>query len=325
MGGQKGDVLPPLTQRGHVDLDHVQPVEQILPKAPVLHGGLEILVGGRDKPDVHLDGLGTADTLEDPLLQDPQELDLNVRGEFADFVQKERSSVRQFEPALFLGHGPGKRAFFVTKEFAFQGSGIQGHAVHRNERGILPPGGEMDGSGNEFLAGAGFAGEQHGGAAGGNPVHHSQYLMHGSAPADDLVQAVAFFQVLAQETVALLGLGKLVRLVDRKHEFVVGKGLGNIVEGAAAHRFHRAVDGAVGSHDHDRDVGIFPFDLFQNLLAAHPRHLHVCDEDVHLGLLQEGNGQFRVVQGGDGVSGVLEQCLQNQQVVFLVVDNEDMA
>ena len=55
---QRRDVLAPLAQRRHVDRHHVQPVEQVLAEPALGDLLLEILVGGREHPHVHLNRLG---------------------------------------------------------------------------------------------------------------------------------------------------------------------------------------------------------------------------------------------------------------------------
>ena len=50
---------------------------------------LEVRVARRDQPDVHCDRFGAAQTLELPLLQDAEQLDLCRRVEVPDFIQKQ--------------------------------------------------------------------------------------------------------------------------------------------------------------------------------------------------------------------------------------------
>src|SRR6218665_2466230 len=49
------EVLAPVAQRGDDDLDHIQPVVQVLAKAARPHIGGQVAVGGAD--DAHIDGL----------------------------------------------------------------------------------------------------------------------------------------------------------------------------------------------------------------------------------------------------------------------------
>ena len=50
--GEQGDVLAPLAQRWNSDLDHVQPVEEILAEPALSHRLLQVRVGGRDQAHV---------------------------------------------------------------------------------------------------------------------------------------------------------------------------------------------------------------------------------------------------------------------------------
>src|SRR5438132_14098219 len=52
---QPGNLFPPLAQRGHPDLHHVEPVVEILPELPARHRLLEVPVGGGDHADVDVD------------------------------------------------------------------------------------------------------------------------------------------------------------------------------------------------------------------------------------------------------------------------------
>src|SRR6266516_1847576 len=97
----------------------IKPVEQVLPELPLGDERLQILVGGSDDPDVHLDVLVTAYPLELPFLQDPQELHLHGWRDLADLVQEERATVGLFELALLLRHGPGKGTPLVPEELRF--------------------------------------------------------------------------------------------------------------------------------------------------------------------------------------------------------------
>src|SRR5262249_50503079 len=51
---QLGDVAASVAQGRDVDADDVQPEEEVLPEATAAHGGLEVLVGRRPGPRVHL-------------------------------------------------------------------------------------------------------------------------------------------------------------------------------------------------------------------------------------------------------------------------------
>lgn len=61
---------------------------------------------------------------------------------------------------------------------------------------------------------------------------------------------------------------------------------------------------------------------FQNLLSGHAGHLHVGYDHVDLGLIEVGHGHDRIAQGRDRIAFLFEDGLQNQKIVFLVVDDQ---
>ena len=61
--------------------------------------------------------LGHPAAFEFALLQHPQQLDLNRRRDFADFIEKQRASVGQLKAPFAAARGSGERTFFMAKEF----------------------------------------------------------------------------------------------------------------------------------------------------------------------------------------------------------------
>ncbi len=61
--------------------------------------------------------------LELSLLQDPQQLGLDVEWNLADFIEKDRSSRRQFESTNAAVDRAGEGPFFVAEKFAFDETG----------------------------------------------------------------------------------------------------------------------------------------------------------------------------------------------------------
>ena len=53
-----------------------------------------------------------------PLLDDPQQFELDVGAQVADFVQEDGAALGQFEAALLALHGPGEGAPFMAEKFA---------------------------------------------------------------------------------------------------------------------------------------------------------------------------------------------------------------
>src|SRR3972149_9224824 len=80
-----------------------------------------------------------------------------MKGKGSDFVKKKRASCRAFQFAGLGRDGPGKGAFFITEEFAFDKFGGHGGAVYRYERAFSFPVHPVYGLGDKLLARAAFA------------------------------------------------------------------------------------------------------------------------------------------------------------------------
>src|SRR5262249_33833984 len=133
VGGQERDILDPIAERGQIDPDHVQPVEQVGAESSLLDLVLEDLVAGRDDPDGDLDRLGPADALELPGLQDAKQLGLEARRDVARLVEQERAFVGQLEATDLATLGPGEGALLVAEQLALQQRLIEYGAVERHE------------------------------------------------------------------------------------------------------------------------------------------------------------------------------------------------
>ncbi len=116
MFSQSDYVLRALPQRGHPKLKLAEPMEEILAEASRGHGGVEILIGGGDDTDVDLDFSMTAQAVKRISVQHAQELHLSLRLQFADFIQKKCSLVREFEQAGLGRIGASERALFVAEQ-----------------------------------------------------------------------------------------------------------------------------------------------------------------------------------------------------------------
>ena len=93
VGGEQGDVAPPLGQRRQADGDQVEPVEEVLAEGAGGHGGAQVAVGGGDHPHVEAAGRAGPEDLEGAVLQDAQELHLAAQIELADLVQQDGAAV----------------------------------------------------------------------------------------------------------------------------------------------------------------------------------------------------------------------------------------
>ena len=228
--GQHGHVGLALAQGRYLQLDHVDPEVQVLAKFPIRHQPLQILVGGGDDPHVHLAGLDVAYPLDLLLLDHAQQLALQNERHVADLVQENGAPFGQLElPRLSLLAGPGEGAALVAEQLGLGKLGRYGGAVHLDQRLLAPAGGVVYGLGEQFLASAALAGDEHGGVAARDLQHLRLQLGDALVLADDaakrvagavdLVQLVLVIAQLHVDAVQLLhDVGQLVQiLVDLHH------------------------------------------------------------------------------------------------------------
>jgi hypothetical protein len=70
----------------------MQPIEQVLAEAALLHVFDQVAMGCRNDPHVHLDGLAAADRLDLALLDGAKQLHLRRHRQFADLVEEQRAA-----------------------------------------------------------------------------------------------------------------------------------------------------------------------------------------------------------------------------------------
>lgn len=100
---QQVDVAAALPERRDVQVDDVEPVEEVGPKPSLYHQFFEIPVGGCNEPGIDLLGCVRAYGLETLVLYHPEELALQRQGQICDLVEEERTAVGHGEFAFFAG------------------------------------------------------------------------------------------------------------------------------------------------------------------------------------------------------------------------------
>ncbi len=94
---QKQHVAATLAQWRHDERIYRQPMIKVRAKPPGAHFLGEIAIGRRDQAHIDLVLAVRADALQLPVLQHAQQLGLHDERQFADFVEKERAAIGQFE------------------------------------------------------------------------------------------------------------------------------------------------------------------------------------------------------------------------------------
>ena len=193
---QLGDVFPAIAQRRQRDDHDAQPVVEVFPELLLPDGRFEVAVGGGHDAHVHGDGLLAAEPLQALLLQHPHQLDLRAKSHVADFIQEDGAAVGLLEPADAPRLRAGEGAAFVAEQFALQQRFGNGGAVDRDERRVGPIAVLVKGAGDQLLAGAGLAADEHVDRLGGDAANLLVDGLHGGAAAD---QGVARGAGFAQE------------------------------------------------------------------------------------------------------------------------------
>ena len=132
--GQAGDVFLVIAQRRNIDRHDIQAVVEVLAERAFFERRAQVAIRGGDQAHIHFDGARAAEPLEFALLQNAQQLHLRGRRHIADFVEKKRAFVGQFEFAGLAGCRAGERAFLVAEEFALEKIFGNGGAVDFDER-----------------------------------------------------------------------------------------------------------------------------------------------------------------------------------------------
>jgi len=194
--------------------------------------------------------------------------------------------------------GPGERSFAVAEEFAFHEVFRQGAAIHRHQRRGSPAALFVDRPGHEFLAGAGFAMDQHRGRAPGHAGDESPYplqcgrraheVRHPLGPADTAFegpQAGGEFPFLSHPLQHGLDVGEFARLRQ-------------VVEHSLPNGGDRALHRRLAGDDHGLTVGRGLPQPGDDVQAARPRHVEVDDHAVVGGAIERRDRRPTI--GADG-------------------------
>ena len=185
---QQRYVLNPLPQRRELYRNHAQAVVEVLAELPFADPALEVRVGRRHHPEVDLLRRGAAYLLDDPFLQDAQQLGLQLQREVPHLVQEDGPAVGQLELPLLVADGAGEGPLHVPEQLAFQEVPRDGGTVDGDKGSGAARTPRVDGARHQFLAGAGFAGDEDGRLGVGHLAHHREDPLHGAGGPDDALE-----------------------------------------------------------------------------------------------------------------------------------------
>src|SRR6267142_637655 len=184
---QRGDIFPSFAQRRHLNRKNVEPVKQVATNGSSRDGRLQITIGSSNHANICLDGPSSADALTFAFLQNTQQSNLGLGTKLSDFLEEDRASCCEFEPAQSPLQRSGERALLMAKQFRGNQVARDCRAVDADKSARGAPRPPMDRARNKFLARSGFAGDQHGGVCGSHLGQKRETFLQGARPPDDLV------------------------------------------------------------------------------------------------------------------------------------------
>src|SRR5260370_31223925 len=103
-----------------------------------------------------------AQTLEFTLLKDTKQFRLQLKWDVNDFIEKQRTLVRQFQPANFLRNRAGEGSSLVSEQFTLQEACGNGCAVELDKIPFVATAAFVNGTRDEFLTRPCLAEQNHG-------------------------------------------------------------------------------------------------------------------------------------------------------------------
>jgi serine/threonine protein kinase len=158
---QHRDVVPPPTKRRQLQLDHAEPMKQILAELSGDDHRREIAVGRGHHSTRDRELLIGADRSQPPGLEHAQELGLRRVWQLADLVEKHGAVGSPNERAGMIAVGPGEGSAAVTKQLRLEQPIGDRCTVERDEWAFAVVTEVVQGSSRQLLAGAGLTVDQH--------------------------------------------------------------------------------------------------------------------------------------------------------------------
>ena len=158
--GEFQNVRRALAQRRQLQVHHIEAEEQILAEGPLPHAFRQIPVGRGNDTDIHRHRPRSTHAVDHPFLNGAQELGLQAHIHLGNLVQQQRAAIGFLELADPAGNGPGKGALLMAEKLGFQQVLGNRRAIDGDERLARTRRAAVHMAGNDFLACAGFAGDQ---------------------------------------------------------------------------------------------------------------------------------------------------------------------
>jgi hypothetical protein len=159
---QVGNFLTALAQWRDVDPDDTEAIIQIFSEPTLGDALLEVGVGGGDHPNVHTLGPRVADRHDFALLEKTQKLWLHVKGDVANFVEKQSATCGRSNQSRLIGDRSGKATSAMAEQLTVGQLACGCRAVEGEEQGRCAGRSHVDRSCHELLARPTLPGDEHG-------------------------------------------------------------------------------------------------------------------------------------------------------------------
>ena len=278
MVDEQRHVFETVAQGGHLDGDDREAVVKVFAEGAFAGFFQEGLVRRGEDTDIDRHALGFADAANLALLEDAQELGLEGLGHGVDFIQEDGAALGFLEEADLVLNGAGEGAFFMAKEFGLEEVLGEGGAIDGDEGLVLAGGVEMEGAGDQFLAGAAFALDEDGGVGIGYFCNEVVNLLHARTGANDVLGLVLVLDDAAEVADFALVILVLQGALHGVEQFVDFEGLDDVIEGAGLEGHDGGLNGLVGGDHDEGSLGEDLATLLEDVQTADFFHLHVADD-----------------------------------------------
>ncbi len=221
-----------------------------------------------------------------PDLEGAEQFHLGVERQLADLVQEQGRAVGILEAADMAVEGAGERALFVAEQHRFDEIFGDRAAIDGVELLLAARRGGVDRLGDDLLARAALALDQHRDAGAGGLGGDRKGGAELRGGADDLLEAQRLGDLLGQRAQLARGLAAVGGGVEGGEQPVGRQRLDDEVGGAGAHRIDRDGDVVLGGEDEQGKLGAKRADLADELAALLARQPVIEQYGVELGLLR---------------------------------------
>src|SRR5712692_6974459 len=253
---QHRNIFLALAQGREIYGDDIQAIEKVFAELAIAHKLLEVRVGSGDDAHVDLDFVHPAQVHELAILEHTQDLALRIHAHGADLVEKQRASIGNFKQSFLGSDGAGKGPLDVPEQRGLQQIRRHGAGVDRDERPVAAGRIQVDGFGDEFLAGPALTLQKYRGTAGRDLRHQVEDLQHGLALAHNVLEVVALLESALELNVFFLRPVAGHGSTHVGQQFFVVPGLLDEVGRARLHRLYRIFNRAVGGNHDDGELWV---------------------------------------------------------------------